>query len=71
MLVRATPVVILAVHDAGLALVELKPALRQPLRDRGPQLQGLSFASSVDNHIIAVALELDGRELLAIHASNA
>jgi hypothetical protein len=29
-LVRAAPVVVLAVHDAGLALVELQAALRQP-----------------------------------------
>ena len=62
-LVRAAPVVILAVHDAGLLLVELKPALRQPLRDRGPQQAGLAFASGVDNDVIAVALELDGRVL--------
>ncbi len=62
-LVRATPVGILAVHRASLALVELKPALRQPLRDRGPQLQGLSLTVGMDNHVIAVALELDGRVL--------
>ena len=62
MLVRAAPVVILAVHDAGLLLVELKPAFRQPHSDHGPQLQGLSLASSMDNNVIAVALERDRRE---------
>jgi hypothetical protein len=29
-LVRAAPVVVLAVHDAGLLLIELEAALRQP-----------------------------------------
>jgi hypothetical protein len=62
-LVRAAPIGVLAVHDAGLVLVELKPALRQPPSDRGPQLQGLSFARGVDNHVIAIALEPDPRIL--------
>src|SRR6185437_13520943 len=52
---------VLAVHDAGLVLVELKPALRQPLSDRGPQLPGLAFACGVDNHVIAIALEPHAR----------
>ena len=62
-LIRTAPVVVLAVHDAGLLLVELKPALRQPLRDHDPQKAGVSFASGVDNHVVAIALKLDGRVL--------
>ena len=62
-LIRATPVGVLAVHDAGLLLIELKAALRQPRSDLGPQLQGLPLAPSVDDDVIAVALEPDGREL--------
>ena len=62
MLIKTTPVVVLAVHDAGLLLVELEPALRQPRSDHGPPLQGLALASGVDNDVVAVALKLDGRE---------
>jgi hypothetical protein len=62
-LVRAAPIRVLAVDDLGLVLVELKPAIRQPLSDRGPQHAGLAFARGVDNHVIAVALEPDARIL--------
>ena len=54
---RARSVVVLAVHDADLALVELWPAVRQPRSDRSLQLAGMLFASGVDDHVIAVALK--------------
>ena len=72
MLVGAAPIVVLAIHGAGLLLVELEPALRQPPSDRGPQLQGLSLASGVDDDVVAVALELDPPDTSRdIHVSNA
>ena len=43
--------------------LSLKAALRQPASDLGPQLQGLPLASSVDDDVIAIALEPDGRVL--------
>ena len=56
-LIRAAPIGVLAVHDAGLALVEREPAVRQPGSDRVPQQPGLAFARGVDNHVVAIALE--------------
>jgi hypothetical protein len=62
-LVGAAPDRALAVDDAGLVLIELEPAVRQPRSDRTPQPAGLAFASRVHDHVVAVALEADGRVL--------
>jgi hypothetical protein len=59
----AAPDRALAVDDAGLVLVELEPAVRQPRGDHSPKLSGLLLASRVHDHVVAVALELDARVL--------
>jgi hypothetical protein len=60
---------VLAVHDAGLALIEREPTVRQPRSDRGPQLPDLLLAAGVDDHVVAIALEQDARELPGLAAA--
>ena len=61
-LMGAPPVIILAVHDGGLGLVQLQAARRQPDRDGVPDLPGLLLAGAVHDDIVAVAFEPDVRE---------
>ena len=61
-LMGAPPVIILAVHDGGLGLVQLQAARRQPDRDGVPDLPGLLLAGAVHDDIVAVAFESDVRE---------
>src|SRR4051812_41975817 len=56
-IVLASPVIVLAVHDLGLLRVKLKTALLQSLPDRFEHLLRLSLALGVNNHIVSIALE--------------
>src|SRR3954447_20190171 len=60
-LMLASPVIVLAVHDLGLLRVKLKTALLQSLPDRFEHMLGLSLALGVNDHIVGIALELDVR----------
>src|SRR5262249_45241977 len=60
-LMLASPIIVLAVHDLGLLRVKLKTALLQTLPDRLEHVLRLSPALGVNDHIIRIALELDVR----------
>src|SRR2546422_3575094 len=54
---------VLAVHDAGLARMELQAETRQPLTNGAQHPLCFDFAPAVNHRIIRVALETDRREL--------
>src|SRR5262249_16583370 len=62
-LMRAGAVRVLAVHDARLVQIQLQTDLRQPLDDRVEHELRLRLAPAVQDRIIRVALERDGRKL--------
>jgi len=59
----ATPVGVLAIHDARLVRMQLQTDLRQASSDRVPDPVGLGLAAAVHHRVIAVPLELDVRVL--------
>ena len=61
-LMLASPVVVLAVHDPGLLRVQGQPDLAHPFPDRREHMPCLAFADAVHHHVVHVAFERDGRE---------
>ena len=60
-LTLAVPVIVLAVHDLGLLRVKLKTAFLQTSSDRFEHVLRLSPALGVNDHIVSIALEPNGR----------
>ena len=63
-LVRASPPSVLAVDDPGLVGMQPQPDLLHACADRGQHLMGLALTDTMHDHVIDVAFERDGRELL-------